>query len=90
MATLEEIRMLKNSTQQQACSMFGISLHSYITYENDDAKVNTMNSRYMVNFLNNYIAFNLEACKCQKRKALPNFIEQTLDIPSQKTKTMRL
>ncbi len=58
MSTLRELRIEKKLTQQQASTMFGISLRSYITYENDASKVGTMKYNYMVDALDKYIALD--------------------------------
>ena len=51
MTNLKKIRISKNLTQKQACSLLGISLRSYITYETDESKVGSMKYCYMVEFL---------------------------------------
>ena len=58
MSTLRELRIEKKLTQQQASTMFGISLRSYITYENDASKVGTIKYKYMVDELDKYIALD--------------------------------
>lgn len=60
METLREVRTSKKLTQQQACAMLGVSLRSYIAYENDVSKANTIKYRYMIDTLNNYVALDEE------------------------------
>ena len=46
--TLKECRNNANITQAEAAKMLGISLRSYISYENDDKKANTMKYRFLL------------------------------------------
>lgn len=41
MMTLKELRVEKQLTQQQVADLVGISLRSYISYENDEKKAGT-------------------------------------------------
>ena len=47
MMTLKELRMEKKLTQQQVADLVGISLRSYISYENDVKKVGTFKYKYI-------------------------------------------
>ena len=58
--TLKDMRLSKNLTQKQACAMLGISLRSYIMYENDEALADSIKYRYMVDALSKYIALDEE------------------------------
>ena len=60
MSTLKALRISKKLTQKQACELLGVSLRSYKEYENDNAKVNTLKYRSMVNELEKYTALDEE------------------------------
>lgn len=60
MSTLKELRMARGLTQEEACALFGISLRSYKTYENDSGKVATLKYKYMVEMLERYISLDEE------------------------------
>mgnify|MGYP002868633911 CR=1 FL=1 len=49
--TIKELRVAKHLTQQEVADRLGISLRSYITYENDVKKIGTVKYRYIVNEL---------------------------------------
>lgn len=51
MSTLKELRIEKKLTQQQVADAIGISLRSYISYENDPAKENTPKYRFLLHEL---------------------------------------
>lgn len=48
MNELKSIRMSKNITQKEAADRMGVSLRSYISYENDDKKVDSVKYRFFV------------------------------------------
>lgn len=48
MNVLKNLRIEKELTQQQAAKLLGISLRSYITYENDDTKTGTIKYNYII------------------------------------------
>ena len=48
MMTLKELRMEKKLTQQQVADLVGISLRSYISYENDMKKAGTFKYKYII------------------------------------------
>ena len=48
MTALKEIRISKQITQQEAARRLGISLRSYIMYENDATKENTIKYRFLL------------------------------------------
>lgn len=48
MTALKEIRISKQITQQEAARRLGISLRSYIMYENDATKENTIKYRFLM------------------------------------------
>ncbi|MGN0526274.1 MAG: nucleotidyltransferase domain-containing protein [Acutalibacteraceae bacterium] len=48
MNILRDLRIEKNLTQKQVAKLVGISLRSYITYENDESKVGTIKYNYIV------------------------------------------
>lgn len=58
--TLKEIRKSKNLTQEQAALLAGISLRSYISYENDESKNDSMKYKYMMELLAKYNAIDEE------------------------------
>ena len=43
MGELKELRNEKKLTQQQVADLVGVSLRSYISYENDESKIGTIN-----------------------------------------------
>lgn len=47
MMTLKELRVEKQLTQQQVADLVGISLRSYISYENDEKKAGTFKYKYI-------------------------------------------
>ena len=51
MDSLKDIRKNKKLTQQEAADMLGVSLRSYITYENDSSKVENVKYRFFVSEL---------------------------------------
>ena len=48
MATLKETRIAKQLTQQEAARRLGVSLRSYIMYENDNSREDTIKYRYLL------------------------------------------
>lgn len=48
MTALKEMRISKQITQQEAARRLGISLRSYIMYENDATKENTIKYRFLM------------------------------------------
>ena len=48
MTTLKEIRIAKQLTQQEAARRLGVSLRSYIMYENDNSRENTLKYRFLL------------------------------------------
>ena len=52
--TLRELRLSKGLTQKQAAELCSVSLRSYITFENDKAKINTIKYKYIVSVLEQY------------------------------------
>ncbi len=54
MTELKKQRLNSRMTQQEAARMAGISLRSYISYENDEAKSGTLKYRYLLNEMSNY------------------------------------
>lgn len=48
MTALKEMRISKQITQQEAARRIGISLRSYIMYENDATKENTIKYRFLM------------------------------------------
>lgn len=51
MNELKTIRQKKRLTQKEAAAALGVSLRSYITYENDEEKVNTPKYRFLISEL---------------------------------------
>ena len=51
---LKELRKFKNLTQQQCADFLGVPLRTYLRYENDEAKRQTLKYRYMVERLGKY------------------------------------
>ncbi len=54
MKTLKVLRQKAQLTQQQAAGLVGISLRSYKSYENDDAKQGTLKYNYIAEKLEEY------------------------------------
>lgn len=48
MSELRELRLEKKMTQQQVADLMGISLRSYISYENDEEKIGTLKYNYIM------------------------------------------
>lgn len=48
MGKIKELRLQKKITQKQAADYLGISLRSYITYENEQGKINSIKYDYIV------------------------------------------
>ena len=48
MSKIRELRTEKKMTQQQVADLVGISLRSYISYENDEKKVGTLKYKYIL------------------------------------------
>lgn len=53
MSTLKDLRISRNLTQRQAAEKTGISLRSYIAYENDPTKENTIKYRFLLQEIEN-------------------------------------
>lgn len=49
--TLKEVRKLRNISQKEAAKQLGVSLRSYVSYENDENKADTIKYQYMVDML---------------------------------------
>lgn len=60
MNILRDLRIEKNLTQKQVAELVGISLRSYITYENDESKVGTIKYNYIVERLSEINPINEE------------------------------
>ena len=48
MTELKELRISKKMTQQEVSELTGVSLRSYISYENDEKKTDTIKYRYLL------------------------------------------
>ena len=48
MGELKELRNEKKLTQQQVADLVGVSLRSYISYENDESKEGTLKDKYLI------------------------------------------
>lgn len=48
MTELKSVRISKRLTQQEAAALIGISLRSYVTYENDERKAESMKYRFLL------------------------------------------
>lgn len=53
MTELKQLRISKNLTQQMAAERMGISLRSYVSYENDKDKTNSIKYKFMLKELEN-------------------------------------
>ena len=60
MSTLKELRIAKGLTQEQASVLLGVSLRSYKTYENDEAKIGTLKYNYMLEQLEKHVSLDEE------------------------------
>ncbi len=49
MSKLKELRIAKHLTQQEVANRVGVSLRSYVTYENDEKKAKTAKYRFLLN-----------------------------------------
>ena len=52
MNELRKIRIEKRMTQKDAADRLGVSLRSYVSYESDDAKTESIKYRFLLNELN--------------------------------------
>ena len=48
MNPLKMLRINKHMTQQEAAARIGVSLRSYVSYENDDSKINSAKYRFLL------------------------------------------
>ena len=60
MSRLREIRCEKGLTQQGASELLGVSLRSYISYENEYKKAETLKYKCMADILENYVPLDEE------------------------------
>lgn len=51
---IKTLRIDKKLTQKELANLVGISLRSYISYENDETKKKSLKYNYIFNFLENY------------------------------------
>ncbi|MBR6960193.1 MAG: nucleotidyltransferase domain-containing protein [Clostridiales bacterium] len=51
MTELKELRLKKKMTQQEVSEKAGVSLRSYVSYENDDDKTNTIKYRFLLDLV---------------------------------------
>ena len=49
MSKLKELRIAKHLTQQEVADRVGVSLRSYVMYENDERKAKTAKYRFLLN-----------------------------------------
>ena len=68
MGRLKEVRTEKKLTQQQVADLFGISLRSYKSYENDPVKEGSLKYHYMLEKLAE-LASDTSAPKSSARSA---------------------
>lgn len=52
--TLKELRLSKGLTQKQAAALCSVSLRSYVTFENDKEKTDTIKYKYIISVLDQY------------------------------------
>ena len=52
--TLKELRINKGLTQSKCAKFLGIPIRTYVRYENDDGKSDTIKYQYMIEKLNEY------------------------------------
>ena len=64
MGRLKEVRTEKKLTQQQVADLFGISLRSYKSYENDPVKEGSLKYHYMLEKLAELNISHRSARKC--------------------------
>ena len=60
LSALKEIRLAKGLTQKEASALFGISLRSYKSYENDETKINTLKYKHMMEKLEEFVSLDEE------------------------------
>ena len=51
MTELKELRLKKKMTQQEVSEKAGVSLRSYVSYENDDDKTDTIKYRFLLDLV---------------------------------------
>ena len=54
MTKLKELRKEKNLTQKDAANRLGVSLRSYVSYENDENKIDTIKYKYFLKELESF------------------------------------
>ena len=54
MTELKKIRINKRLSQQEAATLLGVSLRSYITYENNDSKTDSIKYRFLLHELEQF------------------------------------
>jgi predicted nucleotidyltransferase/DNA-binding XRE family transcriptional regulator len=60
MVSLKTLRQKNGLSQREAAKKTGVSLRSYIDYENDESKVDTIKYRYLVNTLKDIVLVDEE------------------------------
>ena len=61
--TLRELRLSKGLTQKQAAELCSVSLRSYVTFENDESKTDTIKYKYIVSHVMKiYVIYAIMIC----------------------------
>ena len=80
--TLKELRISKGVTQQEAAKLLGISLRSYVSYENDETKRDSLKYRFFFQEIEkiNYIDEDHGILELSQIKAITKKVFSEYDI----------
>lgn len=80
--TLKELRISKGVTQQEAAKLLGISLRSYVSYENDETKRDSLKYRFFFQEIEkiNYIDEDHGILELNQIKAITKKVFSEYDI----------
>lgn len=80
--TLKELRISKGVTQQEAAKLLGISLRSYVSYENDETKCDSLKYRFFFQEIEkiNYIDEDHGILELSQIKAITKKVFSEYDI----------
>ena len=80
--TLKELRISKGVTQQEAAKLLGISLRSYVSYENDETKRDSLKYRFLFQEIEkiNYIDEDHGILELSQIKAITKKVFSEYDI----------
>lgn len=80
--TLKELRISKSVTQQEAAKLLGVSLRSYVSYENDETKRDSLKYRFFFQEIEkiNYIDEDHGILELSQIKAITKKVFSEYDI----------